>query len=335
MRPVIHSDAPWRAEFKATSRLAGPLVITQLAQFSLSLTDTILIGRLGGDALAAVGLASTLYIVAYLLCMGILAAVPPLAAQAYGARKPRLMRRTIRQGLWISVMLGILSIGALWPAEQIFLLLGQTPDLAAVSQEYVRAAVWGIVPGLCVIAMRGFISVMDRPNFILIVMLTGFTVNALADYAFIFGVWGFPKLGVMGVGLATTFTNFAMCTAIMIIAMKANRLRRYNVLGRFWRPDWSVFKDILKVGIPISAMIMMEHSLFASATFMMGNLGTAEVAAHTIALQLAATSFMVPLGIGQAAVIRVGLAVGRKDIEGVRRAGWLAIGLGFAFMFGP
>ena len=121
----------------------------------------------------------------------------------------------------------------------------------------------------------------------------------------------------------------------MIIAMKANRLRRYNVLGRFWRPDWSVFKDILKVGIPISAMIMMEHSLFASATFMMGNLGTAEVAAYTIALQLAATSFMVPLGIGQAAVIRVGLAVGRKDIEGVRRAGWLAIGLGFVFMFGP
>ena len=135
---------------------------------------------------------------------------------------------------------------------------------------------------------------MDRPNFILIVMLTGFTVNALADYAFIFGVWGFPKLGVMGVGLATTFTNFAMCTAIMIIAMKANRLRRYNVLGRFWRPDWSVFKDILKVGIPISAMIMMEHSLFASATFMMGNLGTAEVAAHTIALQLACLLYTSP-----------------------------------------
>ena len=200
MRPVIHIDGPWRAEFKATSRLAGPLVITQLAQFSLSLTDTILIGRLGGDALAAVGLASTLYIVAYLLCMGILAAVPPLAAQAYGARKPRLMRRTIRQGLWISVMLGILSIGALWPAEQIFLLLGQTPDLAAVSQEYVRAAVWGIVPGLCVIAMRGFISVMDRPNFILIVMLTGFTVNALADYTFIFGIWGSRNWALWGSG---------------------------------------------------------------------------------------------------------------------------------------
>ena len=335
MRPAIHINAPWRAEIRATSRLAGPLVITQLAQFSLSLTDTILIGRLGGEALAAVGLASTLYIVAYLLCMGILAAVPPLAAQAYGARNPRLMRRTIRQGLWISVMLGILAIGALWPAEQIFLMLGQAPDLTAVSQEYVRAAIWGIAPGLCVIAMRGFISVMDRPNFILIVMLTGFTVNALADYAFIFGVWGFPKLEVMGVGLATTFTNFAMCAAIMLISMKANRLRRYNVLGRFWRPDWSVLRDILKVGLPISAMIMMEHSLFASATFMMGNLGTAEVAAHTIALQLAATSFMVPLGIGQAAVIRVGLAVGRNDIAGVRRAGWLAIGLGFTFMFGP
>ena len=335
MRPAIHIDIPWRAEFKATSRLAGPLVITQVTQFSLSLTDTILIGRLGGDALAAVGLAATLYIVAYLLCMGILAAVPPLAAQAYGAQNPRLLRRTIRQGLWISSMLGFFAIGALWPSEQIFLLLGQEPDLAVHSQEYVRAAIWGIVPGLYVITMRGFISVMGRPNFILVVMLTGFTVNGLADYALIFGVWGFPKLGVMGVGLATTFTNFTMCSAIMIIAMKANRLRRYKVLGYFWRPDWLVFRDILKVGIPISAMIMMEHSLFASATFMMGNLGKSEIAAHTIAIQLAATSFMVPLGIGQAAVIRIGLAVGRNDSAGARRAGWLAIGLGFAFMFVP
>ena len=335
MRPAIHINDPWRNEFRATSRLAGPLALTQLAQFSLTLTDTVLIGRLGGDALAAVGLGSTLYIVVYLLCMGILAAVPPLAAQAHGARNTRLMRRTIRQGLWVATLLGLLSILALWPAEKIFLLLGQSPDIAIVSQEYVRAAVWGILPGLCVIAMRGFIAVMERPSFILAVTCTGFLVNGLADYALIFGVWGFPKLGVMGVGIATTVTNLVMCAAIMLIASKANRLRRYRVLGRFWRPDWSVFRDIFRVGTPITAMIMMEHMLFASATFMMGNLGTAEIAAHTIALNLAATSFMVPLGIGQAAVIRVGLAVGRKDTEGVRRAGWMAIGIGFLFMFFP
>jgi MATE family multidrug resistance protein len=139
----------------------------------------------------------------------------------------------------------------------------------------------------------------------------------------------------MGVGIATTVTNLVMCAAIMLIASKASRLRRYQVLGRFWRPDWSVFRDIFRVGIPIAAMIMMEHMLFASAIFMMGNLGTAEIAAHTIALNLAATSFMVPVGIGQAAVIRVGLAVGRQDTDGVRRAGWMAIGIGFLFMFFP
>lgn len=335
MRPAIHIDEPWRHEFRATTRLAGPLALTQLAQFSLTLTDTVLIGRLGGDALAAVGLGSTLYIILYLLCMGILAAVPPLAAQAHGARNPRMMRRTIRQGLWVAILLGSISIAVLWPAERIFLLLGQSPDIAVVAQEYVRAAAWGILPGLCVIAMRGFIAVMERPSFILAVTCTGFVVNALADYALIFGVWGFPKLEVMGVGMATAITNIVMCITIMVIASKANRLRRYQVLGRFWRPDWSVFRDIFRVGTPISAMIMMEHALFASATFMMGNLGTAEVAAHTIALNLAATSFMVPLGIGQAAVIRVGLAVGRGDPEGARRAGWLAIGIGFIFMFAP
>lgn len=335
MRPAIHIDAPWRDEFRATTRLAGPLVLTQLAQFSLTLTDTVLIGRLGGDALAAVGLGSTLYIVAYLLCMGILAAVPPLAAQAYGAREPRRMRRTIRHGLWVATVLGLFAMIALWPAEKIFLLLGQSPEIATSAQEYVRAAVWGILPGLCVIALRGFISVMDRASFILIVMGAGFVVNALADYALIFGVWGFPKLEVMGVGLATTATNTVMCAVIMVISMKANRLRRYKVLGRFWRPDWPVFREIFRVGTPISAMIMMEHSLFASATFMMGNLGTAEVAAHTIALNLAATSFMVPLGIGQAAVVRVGLAIGRQDAAGVRRAAWTAIAIGFVFMFVP
>ncbi len=320
---------------RATTRLAGPLAVTQLAQFSLTLTDTVLIGRVSGEALAAVGLGSTLYIVAYLLCMGILAAVPPLAAQAYGARNPRQMRRIVRQGLWVVTILGSLSIMALWPAEQIFLLLGQTPDLAAMSQEYVRAAVWGIIPGLCVICLRGYISVMERPGLILIVMLSGFVVNALADYALIFGVWGFPKLEVMGVGLATAITNLVMCAVIMTIAMKAGRMRRYHVLGRLWRSDWGTFRDIFRVGVSISMMIMMEHSLFASATFMMGNLGTAEVAAHTIALNLAATSFMVPLGIGQAAVVRVGLAVGRKDPDGIRRAGWTALVIGGLFMLIP
>ena len=140
---------------------------------------------------------------------------------------------------------------------------------------------------------------------------------------------------VMGVGLATAITNLMMCAIIMTIAMKAGRMRQYYVLGRLWRSDWSAFRDIFRVGIPISMMIMMEHSLFASATFMMGNLGTAAVAAHTIALNLAATSFMVPLGIGQAAVVRVGLAVGRKDPDGIRRAGWTALVIGGLFMLVP
>ena len=328
-------EEPWWREIRATTRLAGPLAATQLAQFSLTLTDTVMIGRLGGDALAAVGLGSTLYIVVYLLCLGILAAVPPLAAQAHGAQNPRRMRRIVRQGLWVAVILGILSIAALWPAQRIFLLLGQSPDLAAVSQEYVRAAIWGIIPGLCVICLRGFISVMERPGFILIVMLAGFTVNALADYAFIFGVWGFPRLEVMGVGLATTVTNIVMCAVIFAIVIKAKRMRRYHVLNWYWRHDWTAFRDIFRVGIPISMMIMMEHSLFASATFMMGNLGTAEVAAHTIALNLAATSFMIPLGIGQAAVVRVGLAIGRQDPDGARRAGWTALAVGALIMLLP
>lgn len=325
----------WRREYRETASLAGPLALTQLAQFSMSLTDTLMIGRLGKEALAAGGLATALYIIAFLFSLGIVVAVSPIAAQAHGARKPRLVRRAVRQGLWVATLLGIAFAIALWQAKAILVLFGQDPVAALRSQEYVRAAVWGLVPALWIVVLRAFVAIMGRPSILLPVMIAGFFLNLVGDYVLMFGHWGFPRLELMGVGIATTVANVFKFTVLLLFAARARGLRRYAILGRLWRPDWPLFREIFQVGMPISGMIMMEHLLFATAVFMLGILGTSALAAHMIAINCAATSFMVPLGIGQAATIRVGIAVGRGDEPGARRAGWSALGLGAGFMIGP
>lgn len=330
-----HPPPHWSIECRDTLRLAAPMALTQLVQFSMHLTDTLMIGRLGKDALAAGGLGSTIFYVAVIFCLGVVASVAPLTAQAHGARKARLVRRTVRQGLWVATLLGALSIAVLWHTELLLGWLGQDPANTGGAQSYVRAAVWGMIPILWNVALRGFISVMGRPNVLLAVMSGGFCLNILGNYVLMFGHWGFPRLELAGVGLSTTLANVAMMTTLLVFAMRANRIRRYAILGRFWRPDWRLFRDIFKVGLPISGLMMMEHSLFAAAVFLLGKLGTAQLAAHMIAINCAATSFMIPLGIGQAATIRVGLAIGRGDPAGARRAGWTALGLGIAFMLAP
>lgn len=336
MTPAIpHRPPAWSTECRETLRLAAPMALTQLVQFSMHVTDTLMIGRLGKDALAAGGLGTTIFYMAVIFCLGVVAAVAPLAAQAHGARKARLVRRTVRQGLWVATLLGAIFIAVLWHTEFLLALLGQDPANTAGAQSYVRAAVWGMIPILWNVALRGFISVMGRPNVLLAVMSGGFCLNILGNWVLMFGHWGFPRLELAGVGLSTAIANVAMTIALLLFATRARRIRRYAILGRFWRPDWHLFREIFKLGLPISGMMMMEHSLFAAAVFLLGKLGTAQLAAHMIAINCAATSFMIPLGIGQAATIRVGLAIGRGDSAGARRAGWAALGLGMLFMIAP
>jgi len=195
MTPQTLSHRPsWTVECRDTLRLAAPMALTQLVQFSMHLTDTLMIGRLGKDALAAGGLGSTIFFVAVIFCLGVVASVAPLAAQAHGARKARMVRRTVRQGLWVATLLGAISIAVLWHTELLLGWLGQDPANGSGAQSYVRAAVWGMIPILWNVALRGFISVMGRPNVLLAVMIGGFCLNILGNYVLMFGHWGFPRL---------------------------------------------------------------------------------------------------------------------------------------------
>jgi MATE family multidrug resistance protein len=322
----------WRAEIAETLRLAAPMALTQLGQIAMMTTDLVLIGRLGDAALAGAALAHTVLFAAFTIGMGLVSAVAPLAAQAYGARDPRMVRRALRVGLWCVGLLGVPMTLMQFQGEAILLALGQAPETAALAGRYLTGMAWVIIPGWTFIALRSFMGAVNRPEPALWITLAAIPVNAALAYGLIFGAFGLPALDMLGAGLATAIVNAGMCAAAVAIAIARPPFRRYRILGRFWRPDWRLLAKLAAIGLPISGALLLEYGLFAAAALLMGRIGTAAVAAHQIALQVAAIMYMVPFGIATAATVRVGQAVGRRDAAATRRAGFAALALGVSFM---
>jgi multidrug resistance protein, MATE family len=297
---IVAAEAPardeWRTELSETIKLAIPIALTQLGQITMMTIDLALIGRLGDSAVAAAALAHTILFTAFVFGLGLVTAVTPLASQAVGARQPRMVRRALRVGLWVDGL------------------------------------AWCLVPAWWFISLRNFMSALDRPQPALWITLGAIPANALLAYALIHGAFGLPKLDILGAGVATSLINLGMCVAAVAIAYGRRPFKKYHVLGHFWRADWPLMGKLLVIGLPISLAFMLEHGLFGAAALLMGWIGTTALAAHQSALQIAAIVFMVPLGIGMAATVRVGHAVGRRDAAAARRAGFAAIALGAVFM---
>ncbi len=321
-----------RAELGATLKLALPMALTQLGQIAMLTTDVVLLGRLGADVLAAAALGMNIFFVFFIFGLGIVTATAPLAAQAHGANDARGVRRVTRMGLWAAVIVGVPASVVLAFAEPILLAIGQDASLAAMAGEYVATLLWCMIPGIWLIVLRNFVSSLGYPRSALWVMLAGIPLNGLFVYAFVFGHFGMPEMGIAGAGLATALVQLAMFLAQLAIALWAKPFRDYRILGRFWRADWQRLRQVFALGVPISISLLLEMGVFVAAVLIMGWLGTVPLAAHQIAIQIASITFMIPFGIAQAATVRVGHAVGRGDRAGVRRAGWTAVALGVAFM---
>jgi len=322
----------WRIEIAETVKLAWPMALTQLGQIAMMTTDLALIGRLGDAAVAAVGLAHLVLFFGFVLGMGIVSAVAALAAQAYGARRPRMVRRALRMGLWAAVILGTpINIVQLY-GEEILIAAGQAPEAAALAARYLQGLVWSMIPAWCFIALRNFMGAVNRPEPALWITLAAIPANALIAYGLIHGRFGLPQLDLLGAGLATTLVNIGMCVAGIWVCYACRPFKKYRVLGRFWRADWTILRQLFVIGVPISVGMALEWGLFSTAALLMGWIGTTALAAHQVALQIAAILFMVPFGVSMAATVRVGHAVGRRDTVATRRAGFVALALGGAFM---
>jgi MATE family multidrug resistance protein len=329
--PPAAAAAPGRhlaIELSETLKLAAPIALTQLGQIAMMTTDLAMIGRLGPEAVAAASLAHTVLFVSFTVGMGLVSAVAPLAAQGFGARDPHLIRRSLRVGLWAALLISLPLMALRFWAERILLTLGQAPATAHHAQEYLAGLVWTILPALWFMAIRGFMSAINRPEPVLWITLAAIPANALLVYLLLFGAFGMPQLGLFGAGLATSIVNVGMFVAVVWFATYRRPFRKYHVFGHFWRLDWPLMWRLIVIGAPISISFLLEYGLFGAAGLLMGLISTTALAAHQIALQVAAILFMVPFGISMAATVRVGHAIGRREAGAVRRAGHVAIWLG-------
>ena len=332
---IPENKSLWRSEMRATLALAWPLVLANLAQTAIFATDVLFIGWLGSEELAASALATNLISVLLFTGTGLVTAVAPLIASEIGARKHsvREVRRSVRMGLWVSIIYSLIGWVILWNTGWILVnLLGQNPALAVKSDIYMHWVLWSIMPALGIVVLRTFVSALNRPQWALVVTLIGVGLNAALDWLLIFGNAGFPKMGLAGAGVASTVTNIAMFSVLAGVVLMQRKFRRYHIFGNFHRWDGQRARDIIRLGTPIAFTLAFEVTVFSAAVFLMGLINTDSIAAHAVALQLAAVTFMVPLGISQATTIRVGMAYGAKDHAWISRAGWASFVLAMCFM---
>ncbi|WP_246043880.1 MATE family efflux transporter [Ruegeria sediminis] len=299
------------AHARAVAVLGLPLVGGHLAQFAIGLTDTVMLGWYGVEALAAVTLAGSYFFVLFLLGAGFGWAVMPMVAAAAAEEDETSIRRASRMGLWLSILFSAGVMPLLWWSRPILLALGQAQEVAALASEYLRVAGWGMLPALLVMVLKSYLAALERTQIVLWIAVAAAVVNALTNYALIFGNWGAPELGIMGAAIASVTTQTVSLIAVIYYAVR--ELPEHSLFQRFWRPDWEMFNRVFRLGVPIGLTNLSEVSLFAASAVMMGWLGAVPLAAHGIALQLASATFMVHLGLSNAATIRAGNAFGRKD----------------------
>ena len=314
--------------------LAWPLILANLTQQVIQATDVLLMGRLGATPLAAATLALNLTFTFNLFLLGLLIASSPIMATALGQRfnAVRDVRRTFRAGLWLLILTMPFYWLILWNVGGIMRAMGQSAELASAGQTFLRAYMWCTGPWLLFQLLRNFVSALERPRVIPWLSVAGIGLNALLSWSLIFGHFGLPRMGLVGGGLGSTFTWLIMCGALIAVVSTDRQFRRFHLFGNWWRFDRERTMAMVRLGWPIGVTMALEMGVFALAAYFMGWIGAPAVAAHAVALQLAALTFMVPLGLGQAATVRVGLALGRRDKPGIARAGWTAWVAGVSFM---
>ncbi len=319
------------SEVKKCLALAVPLAASQLAQGATGFVDTVMMGWLGSQTIASGALGVTIFSFCLLIVTGIVSAVSPLAAQAYGAGNREKVGTIVRLGLGISLVLGIPITLLLYNGGALLLLLGQDANTVALAEIFLRAIALGFIPALGFAVLKSFLSALLQPQLVMVTVVLGTLLNITANYVLMFGKLGFPTLGLAGIGWASTLSLWSIFVALIYICNQP----RFAVYGIF-RPSSKkafplehrrIIGEIFQVGLPIGGLIAVEGGLFTVVTFIIGQLGTNALAAHQIALQTISISFQMALGISLATTVRVGQLVGQNDLLATRLAGYVGIAI--------
>lgn len=334
---MTHAAAPLApsAGFVARARailvLGLPLIGSHVAQFALHITDTVMLGWYSVTDLAAGALGVTVFFAFFTLGAGYANAVMPLAAAANARDEPTEVRRVTRMGLWLSLGYAILVLPLFVWSGPMLDAMGQDPEVAPLAGAYLAIVGLGLGPALMVMVLKSFLAALGRTQAVLWITLVAVAVNAFANWVLIFGNLGAPELGARGAALASVIVQAVTLAIMLAYAVLLRPLQPYQLLTRFWRPDWAALRAVNALGLPIGLAMLAETGLFAASAVMMGWLGPNPLAAHAIALEITAMFFMVHMGLSNAATVLVGRAWGRGDMVGLRLTARVAVMLSMVF----
>lgn len=319
-----------RAELGVLLRLAAPLILAQLSQMFMGVADVVMVSRVSAADMAGVTLGGNLYFPTQFLVAGIIMAVTPTIAQLHGAGRTGEMGEVVRQAFYVAVPAGALLVLLFNNIEPLYHWIGVDARAIPIAVAYLHALSWGVMPLLCFFAMRYLCEGNSWTQPAMILSLISLPTKVLLNYAFIYGHFGMPELGGQGCGYSSATIAWGQFIAMLFI-VRNSRMRAAGVFDRFSRPDGVMIGRLIKLGVPIGLSNFLEMAVFSATTLLIGRIGVEAVAAHQIAMNVGGLTFMLPMGIGMAAAIRVGYNTGAGDLAAARRSGWLAIGVATVF----
>ena len=305
-------------EFRQLTKLAVPIVLAQLAQYSMSFIDTLMVGKLGKSDLAGIAIGSTLFQFVTMIAIGIVLAISPVVSQAEGADDEETSGHALRQGFWLCAILCLPAWLILSNSYPILIWLGQSETTSLASSQYLQAISWGILPSLGFVAMRGYLEAKSDVGPIMLICFIGVGLNIFLNDGLMFGRYGLPAMGLVGTGYASSLVFLCMFLMLLLYV-----LWKYGsgLLARIWVPVPSMLGQLFRIGVPIAATITFEGVLFHATGVIMGTIGEDQLSAHGIAISTDSIAFMFPLGLAIAASVRVGNAIGAGDIDRTEIAG--------------
>ena len=314
-------------EVRALLVLGLPMAFAQLIQFSIYTVDTIMLGRVGPEVLAAAALGTVVYFLLWMVGAGPVMAVSPLVSQALGAdqNNRRDARKSVRMALWVIAFMTPALFALLFFVEPILLMFGQDPDLSRQASYYMMALAPGWPFALMVMILRNFLAAIEKTRVPLMLIAGSVLLNTVLNAVLIFGLLGFPRLELIGAGIASSLSYFVSFLTFVVYVEWDTDARKFQIFKNFFKVHWDRFRDVVRLGWPISVTTIFEGMLFNACVLLMGLIGKMEVAAYQIALNVAALAFMLPFGMSMAGGVRVGLAAGAENPEGVRRSGLASI----------
>jgi MATE family multidrug resistance protein len=323
-----------RQEFWPMLRLAVPLALTELGWLSMGFVDTVMVGRLpdSATAIGAVSLGTTLFYTIGIFGSGIMLGLDTLVAQAYGAGKLEQCHRMLWSGLYLALLLSPAVMLAILGCLPFFPRFGLSPALVAETVPFLKALLWSTLPLVFYFVLRRYLQAMAIVKPVVFALISANLVNLAGNWILVYGHFGLPAFGVTGSGWSTCISRAYMVTVLALAAIYYDRKRSSGLWLASRRIDWSGIRELLRLGLPAASQLLLEIGAFTLATFLVGRLGAVVLAGHQIALNVASITYMVPLGIGSAAAVRVGHAVGADDIRAAARAGWMALFFGAGFM---